>query len=84
MKPITISPTYIARELGYLAACFFVALGANIFAIIHFHRPASEIFSQIGFVIVITAALYAYILILRLIYNAIRFGWSRISAHFKK
>ena len=83
MKPITLSPTVIARETGYLAACFFAALGANIFAVIYFRRPASELFSQLGFVVAITVALYVYILVLRVIYRGLRVAWNKIRTAFK-
>ncbi|MDE6801994.1 MAG: hypothetical protein K2J07_03690 [Muribaculaceae bacterium] len=78
MKPITLSPTILARESGYLAACLLTALGANIYAVIHFHRPAVELFSQLGFVVVITIALYIYILILRLIFHGVKLAWSKM------
>lgn len=71
MKPVTIQPRTIAREAGYYAGCLFVALGANLFAIIHYHRPLSEFISQIGFVIVISLLLYLYIGIIRLLYFGI-------------
>lgn len=78
MKPVNIKSQTIARELGYLAACFAVAFGANIFAVIRFHRPWTEIFSQIGFVIVITAALFVYIAILRAVWHLMRLAFSKI------
>lgn len=84
MRPVTLSPTLIAREAGYLAACFFVALGANIFAVIHFHRPASELFSQLGFVVAITVALYVYILLVRLLWRGLTLGWLRLRKLFRK
>lgn len=83
MRPITIRPDKMAREAGYLSACLFVALAANIFAVIKFHRPYTELFSQLGFVIVISIALYAYIIILRIIYHAIVYLFSKIQDRIK-
>lgn len=83
MKSLNIKSQTIARELGYLAACFAVAFGANLYAVIAYHRPWTELFTQIGFVVVITAALFIYIAILRGIWHLLRMGFMRIKTSNK-
>lgn len=84
MKSITIKGNTLARELGYLAACIAVAVGANLLAIIKFHRPWTEFFSQTGFVAVITAVLFVYITIVRAVYHLARYGFNRIKSSHNK
>lgn len=84
MQSITIKANTLAREAGYLAACFLVAVAANVYAIIAFHRPFTEFFSQIGFVVVISLVLYAYTGILRLIYHAVIYFINKIRVFIKK
>lgn len=83
MKNYNIKSGTIAREAGYLAGCFAVALGANIFAIIKFHRPFTEIFSQIGFVAAITVVLYIYICVLRGIAALLKLGYHKLKSYTK-
>ena len=83
MKPLNISPAVIAREAGTLAACFLVAFGANVYAVIHFRRPAVELLSQFGFVVAITAALFAYVVLLRLIWSGLCLLWRHVRTTFR-
>ncbi|MDR1809773.1 MAG: hypothetical protein LBR34_05135 [Prevotella sp.] len=55
------------RELIILALCFVSANIVNFAAIISFDTPWIELFTQIGYVIVITIILYSVILALRLL-----------------
>ena len=73
MKDITITGRQLRRETLYLVACFVVAFLINVYAVIHFHRPAIELLSQLGFVVVITVALYIVIAILRVIWTLVQY-----------
>lgn len=67
MKDIIITSKRIQKELYILAATFSVAFIINLFAILKFKTPWYEIFTQIGFVVVITFILYLIVLLFRLI-----------------
>jgi len=67
MKDIVITAGRIRLEIYILFASFAVAELVNIFAIVKYSTPWSELFSQIGFVIILTVILYAIHWIVRLI-----------------
>ena len=67
MKDIVIKASHIRRELWVLLGCFIVAYGMNIYAIIHFARPAKELYMTIGYVIVTALIIYVLLWIVRLI-----------------
>ena len=65
MKDTLVTAQRKKTELLTLLVCFGIAFLLNVGCIIFYHTPFSEIFSQIGYVLVITVALY-------LIWTAIR------------
>lgn len=65
MKDIVIKGKFIRRELFVLLACFVVAFIMNVVAVFVYDRPLVEIVSQIGYVVVITACIYALLAVLR-------------------
>ena len=65
MKDTLITAQRKKTELLTLLACFGIAFLLNVGCIIFYHTPFSEVFTQIGYVLVITVALY-------LIWTAIR------------
>lgn len=67
MKDIVIKAADIRRELYIILACFVVALLVNVGAIIGYDRPWSEMFSQIGYVVFITAGIYALLAAVRIL-----------------
>jgi hypothetical protein len=67
MKDIIIKASHIRRELWVLLGCLVVAYGMNIYAIIHFARPAKELYMTIGYVIVTALIIYVLLWIVRLI-----------------
>ena len=67
MKDIVIKASHIRRELWVLLGCLVVAYGMNIYAIIHFARPAKELYMTIGYVIVTALIIYVLLWIVRLI-----------------
>ena len=58
MKDTLITARQKKRALIALLVCFIAAFGLNLGAIIGYGTPWYEIFTQIGFVVVITLALY--------------------------
>lgn len=67
MKDVVIKGWKIRRELWILFFCFVAAEGTNLFAILKYSRPAIELLSMIGFVLVFTLVIYLLIWIVRLI-----------------
>lgn len=66
MPDIYISHHRIRVELITLAVCFLIATGLNIYAIIHYKAPFSELWTSILYVLMATAFIYAVWTILRL------------------
>ena len=58
MKDIVISGKALKRELWVLLGCLVAAVGVNVFAVIHYSRPAVELVSQIGFTVCTALILY--------------------------
>ena len=55
------------RELLVLLFCFGLAFLVNVFAIIRYDGRAVELFSQLGYVCVITGVLYVLTVLVRLL-----------------
>ena len=67
MKDIVIPASTIRRELWILLGCLAAAVLVNIYAVIHFQRPAYEVFTQVGFTISVALGLYVLLWIVRLL-----------------
>ena len=67
MKDLTITAKQMRRELVLLLVCFVIAEGVNIFSMIKYGTPWTEFFTQIGFVLIITAALYIILIAVRVL-----------------
>lgn len=72
MPNIYISHHRIRVELVSLAVCFLIATGLNIYAIIHYKSPFSELWTSILYVLMATAFFYAVWTLLRLIVYCIK------------
>ena len=75
-------PTHrILKELLTLFVCFFIATGLNIYAIIHYEAPFSELWTSLLYVLMATFVLYLVWTLIRLLYFGIRrlFGFPRRS-----
>jgi hypothetical protein len=66
MREIIIESHTIKREFFILLGCFVFAFLLNAFAINKFGTAWSELFTQIGYVVVITAIVYALLALFRL------------------
>lgn len=67
MKDIVITRKALRRELFILLGCFIFAILLNIYAIIKYSRPAIELVSMIGYVIVVAVIAYLILVVIRLI-----------------
>lgn len=61
-------PTHrILHELLALFACFLIATGLNIYAIIHYEAPVSELWTSLLYVLMATVVLYLVWTLIRLL-----------------
>lgn len=67
MKDLIITSRRLKKEIYILSTCFIIAFLINIFSIIAFKTPWYEIFTQIGYVLVITIILYLLVAIVRVV-----------------
>ncbi len=65
MKDLHISAKRQKNELKWLVTCFFIAILINVFSIIMYETPWSEVFTQFLWVLVIACVLYALSIALR-------------------
>lgn len=72
MPNIYISHRRIRVELVSLAVCFLIATGLNIYAIIHYKSPFSELWTSILYVLMATAFFYAVWTLLRVLVYGIK------------
>jgi hypothetical protein len=72
MKDLVIRDYQVMREIGILLICLILAEGVNAGAIIAYHRPWYELFTQIGYVVCFGLGLYVSIAIIRLLVLLIR------------
>lgn len=54
------------RELLVIAGCFFAACLLNVCSIVVYRTSWSEIFTQAGYVLILTVVIYAVCVLLRL------------------
>lgn len=73
----------IRTELISLLVCFLIAVGLNVYAIIHYNGELSELWTSLLYVLEATAVLYAVWIVLRLIVFGIArlFGWKPKPRH---
>lgn len=78
MKDIIISERIVRRELKVLACCFVAAVLVNIVAIVMYDRPWTEVFSMIGYEVVISIVLYLAFTLIRVVVFLCRIAFSRL------
>ena len=71
MKYIIITSAKIRRELWILLGSFAVAYGMNIYSIIHYARPASELYMTIGYVLVTAVCIYLILAVVRILIHLV-------------
>lgn len=72
MKDIILKGNVIRRELLVALCCFLLSFCINIVAVIVYVKPWTEIFTQIGYVVIIGAVFYCIMWAFRLLYLVIR------------
>ena len=72
MKDLVIKAATLRRERNWWLAAFVCAFLVNTFAVWSYDRPWTELFSQIGFVVAISVALYLLAWIPRLAVRAVK------------
>ncbi len=72
MKDTVITARAKRLELGLILGCFVAACLINVYAIVRYHTHWSELFSQIGYVVCITAVLYLLVWLVRLVVRLFR------------
>ena len=72
MRDIIITGEIRKKELRILLICFAISFLINIAAIIIYRTPWIEMFSQIGYVLVIGLVLYLTVTLIRLLLRTIR------------
>lgn len=68
MKDIVITSQMIKRERNIYLLCFLLSFAINMIAIVVYDRPWTEMFSQLGYVFVISIFIYIILWIPRLIF----------------
>ncbi|MFI3248112.1 MAG: hypothetical protein R3Y39_03180 [Rikenellaceae bacterium] len=67
MKDIIITANAQRNEVMIIVICLLCAVGVNIYSIITFDRPWIELFSQIGWTVIIAAVFYALTVFVRVV-----------------
>ena len=72
MKDIIITSQKIKRERNIYLICFLLSFAINIIAILVYTRPWIEIFTQLGYVLVISFFIYFILWIPRILIIGLR------------
>lgn len=72
MKDLVITGNRLRKEITIFSVCFIVAFIINIISIIKFRTPWHEMFTQIGYVVIISFILYLLLAIVRMIILFVR------------
>lgn len=72
MKDIVVTASRLRRERNVYLVCFLLAFLLNLVAVVSFDRPWIELFSQLGYVVVISVVLYLLLWIFRLLAAGVR------------
>lgn len=77
MKDTIITARRKKIEIATLIICFIIADLVNWYAIAHYKTSYRELFTSLGYVVVLTLALYLLWTVIRLIFHAVRRKRSR-------
>jgi energy-converting hydrogenase Eha subunit C len=67
MKDIVITAQRIKKELYILLGCFAAACTLNAISIILYKTPWYELFTQIGYVVIIAVCIYLLVALIRVV-----------------
>jgi len=69
MKDIVFTVKQQKREIIYILACLFLALGVNIYAIISYETEWKELYTQWFVMLILTVVFYFLILLVRIFFR---------------
>lgn len=72
MKEIRITPKQQKRELRTFLICLLIAFISNVYAIIKYQSPATELYSSLHYVLLFSMFLYVAWALLRIIFRGIK------------
>lgn len=72
MKDIVITSKGLMREALLLLVCLLGGVAVDVYAIIKYSRPFSELFQTLGYAVAIGLAIYFIVMLLRLLGLLIR------------
>ncbi len=72
MRDIVISGRIVRRELLIAVSCFLLSFCINAGTVIAYVKPWTEIFSQIGYVVVISVVFYAVLMFFRILFLGLK------------
>lgn len=72
MKDIVITGKRRRKEVIILLSCFVVAFLINVVAIIKYKTPWYEVFTQLGYVVVIALVLFLIVTLVRVLIWAVK------------
>ena len=67
MKDITLKGTVVKRELTIFLITFFIATGINIYSIITYDTPWGELYTSMGFVVILALIFYLLLAVIRMV-----------------
>lgn len=67
MKDIIITANRQRNEIMIIVICFLCGVGVNIYSIITYGTPWIELFSQIGWTVIVSAFFYAITIVVRVL-----------------
>ncbi|MBP3202592.1 MAG: hypothetical protein J6M31_03175 [Bacteroidales bacterium] len=67
MKDLVISGKTLRRELWVVSGCLVAGALVNVVAVIGYHRPWTELFTQLGYVVVLSIGVYFVLALVRLL-----------------
>ena len=65
MKSVTFYPR---RELILWLSAFIISNLLNVYSIVHYHTQWKELFTQLGYVFVLSLIIYAVVAVIRLVF----------------
>lgn len=71
MKDLVITSKRVKKEFCIFSVCFVIAFIINVIAVTTYKTPWSEVFTQIGYVIIIAAVLYLLSALVRGVIRAV-------------
>lgn len=77
MKDIVITSQKIKRERNIYLVCLLAAIAINVGAIIAYKRPWAEVFTQIGYVFVVSLFIYLVLCPVRLVLYGLCCLWQK-------